>query len=142
MLRWPPVNRAVKVALFFILALELTDLFKTPSFLSRIFLNHDIDIFFAASDGGGLVINHVLKHEDTTTSSLMQNFPHCFPSTMRNYTNSVTEEVVSVAQFLKVLNVATFTLRDDNSRRHDSYNHMCFIMKPRYFLCIASWINQ
>ena len=118
MLRWPPVNRVVKVALFFILALELTDLFKS--------------IFFATSDGGGLVINHVLKHEDTTTSSLMQNFPHCFPSTMTNYTNSVTEEVVSVAQFLKVLDVATFTLRDDNSRRHDSYNHMCFIMKSRY----------
>jgi len=71
--------------------------------------------------------------EDTTTiSSLMLNFPHCFSPTMTNYTNSVTQEGVSVAQFLKGLDVATFTLRDDNSHRHDSYNHMCFIMKPRY----------
>jgi hypothetical protein len=67
--------------------------------------------------------------EDTTLSLLMQNFPQCFPpSTMTtNYTNSVTQ---SVAQFLKGLDGAKFTIRHDY--RHDTYNHMCFIMKPRY----------
>lgn len=65
--------------------------------------------------------------EDRTISSLMQHFPHCFPSTMTNYTNSVTQ---SAAQFLKGLDEAKFTIRHDY--RHNTYNHMCFIMKPRY----------
>jgi hypothetical protein len=84
-------------------------------------------------EGNGNDAKDVSVEDTTMLSSLMQNFPHCFPpSTMTNYNNSVKEEVVSVAQFLKVLDVAIFTLRDDSSGRHDSYDHMCFIMKSRY----------
>ena len=79
--------------------------------------------------------NDVSVVEDTTTtttmSSLMQNFPHCFPPSttmMTNDTNSVTQSVV---QFLKGLDEAKFTIRHDYDRQN-TYNHMCFIMKPRY----------
>jgi hypothetical protein len=66
MLWWPPINRAVKVALFFIIfSLELlTTLFKTPSFLSlsrTTFLNHDNFATHGHAGVGGLVINHVLN---------------------------------------------------------------------------------
>jgi hypothetical protein len=58
MLWWPPINRAVKVALFFIIALELL----TTLFLSRTsFLNHDNFATHGHAGVGGLVINHVLN---------------------------------------------------------------------------------
>jgi hypothetical protein len=72
MLWWPPINRAVKVALFFIIALELltTNLVQDTKFLERTFLNHDNYFATHGHAGGGIVVNHVLN---CTSNDILPN---------------------------------------------------------------------